>query len=495
MLQQRGLKWMPVSLNPYIFKIWQDDRLAVQFYDTHSFMKCSLEQVGEDLNVPKIPFSFEGLTWEKYEQERLWMEPMLLAHCRRDVEITERMVKLIIERSVGHTLPVSISQLGIRLIRNMMKWPVQKLNSKVVQACCHGARNEIAKTGKWDGMKLYDMHGAYSWGMMQPLPTRLFKRFKNPSVQHIRNLVERHRMIAAIIGHVEQKKQFTTPYIYTRGETEEPLLYPWGRFSVALMSPEVVDWEQFDFISHAEVYSAQPFLRPYVERYYKKRMDSTGFDKDWYKLLLNSSGYGRWGYRYRRTALVKRDFQPSNVTMGLDFEDENGGLQHGKIYAGNLYYEYEEDPAMSMAVSGAIASYGRRREYDKLQEAGESFAYADTDDVVSRHDFPTGEGPGEFQLMDEGTYEGIARKVYRFNERIRVKGVSKSGLPESFDDIVGCHEFESPLTFTERIKRGITEPGIYGIVRKRTIKRDTVTRKWIGQGGDRYDSEPLHINA
>jgi len=400
----------------------------VKFYNTLRHWPLSVEEMGDRLGYPKLPF-----------------EPTNLEYCRRDTEITWRFVGEMLKRyqelgmeEIGATLPSTALKFFLAKFCpvNHQRHPSLELWNKLTTSR-YGGRCEVFFTRPVERpVHEYDINSSYPYAMA----TQDF-----PNLDTMRENGGSPDFSQAGMAHVTVKApEIEYPVLPFKDPSSRKLLFPIGRFTGSWNYPELrlameygyqiekVHW----FIQYAPMPS--PF-RDYIHFLYAKRKDVKGKDELMsytLKIAMNST-FGKFG--------------------------EEGELQ--VISQGKRYVMNQVPRHSNMIWASYILAYGRIALYRYMMQAEQKghVLYVDTDSVFVRaNSRPFGEGSSELgELAYKGTYHYThfkLPKLYRCDTHYKAKGVpldkrsadTERLKREFFYD--GVAEFLKPYRFLEAKK-------------------------------------------
>lgn len=402
----------------------------VKFYNTLRHWPMTVEEMGERLGYPKLPF-----------------DPMNLDYCKRDTEITWRFVGEMMKRyemlgmeKIGATLPSTalafytskFCQVRYEREDDLRIW------NRLTQ-CRYGGRCEVFFTRPVESrVHEYDINSSYPFAMA----TRAF-----PDLGTLRLSVhdpdfENAGMIRATVKAPDME----FPVLPYRDEESGKLLFPIGTLTGSWTYPEFQLALEHGYkiirIHDALEYKTQPSpFREYIDFLYSERMkvkDSDELMAYTLKIAMNST-FGKFG--------------------------EEGELQ--VISRGNRHTMRQVPKHSNMIWAAYILAYGRMQLYRYIMEArahGEVL-YCDTDSVFVRaREKPFGDGSKELgQLSRKGTYHYAhfkLPKLYRTDDNYKAKGVPLDKRHHDMQHLKkeffydGIAEFMKPYRFLEARKLG-----------------------------------------
>lgn len=366
----------------------------VKFFNTLRHWPLSVEQMGERLGYPKLPF-----------------DPQNLAYCQRDCEVTWFFVRAMMDKyrelgmeSVGATLPGTALKF---FVSRFCQVAYQRdPDPEVWDFLCHaryGGRCEVFFTKPVESRVYeYDINSSYPAVMR----SECF-----PDLSTLRKHVKRPRIDTAEGAAWVTVKAPPVHYPLLPWKSPETgkLLFPVGVFRGTWTYPELREalrqgYQILD-VHRAMEYDPMPSpFAAYIDFLYTKRQAVKGVDELMsytLKIAMNST-FGKFG--------------------------EEGDLQ--VISRGTRYTLSQVPKHSNMIWAAYILAYGRLKLFTYMMRAAErgELLYVDTDSVFVRaHRKPFGEGSSDLgALALKGTY-GFAHfklpKLYRVDAHYRAKGV------------------------------------------------------------------------
>ena len=275
-----------------------------------------------------------------------------------------------------------------------------------------------------------------------------------------------------------------TPYLRVK---DKRLLFPVGKFRTTACSPEIV----FDHVTKfhkVEFYRMGKIFEDFVNKYYPLKQSSTGFMKQFYKVGILNSCYGKFGQKHVKTERFPQ--YDDKIEFGhLSLSDNNNGFSLLKFLGGKCFKNIGYGRKNSVAVSSFVCSYARKELWDYLQLYEKDVYYTDTDCFVlpSRIKLPVDDELGGLKIEAEGKAKFFTPKIYYFmkdNEKdMKMKGVKKSWIYEIVGDTIEA-KGNRFTNFSESInKYGFK---VMRVKENKTIRLTDNKRTWNGN-----DSMPI----
>jgi len=184
------------------------------------------------------------------------------------------------------------------------------------------------------------------------------------------------------------------------------IFFPFGRFARTWMTG--VDFRLAEAqgrilrVHEVMLYDRRTDLRAYIEDIYARRLASTGFDKDFWKLMMNGL-YGKTGEQTLKSSII---LNPRDRSI-LSRTNPDGSAVATEIFPGCLRVEEEKEiPHEHVPIAAHVTALSRKWITLPLQADGRPY-YVDTDCIVTEcSTLPTGKALGALKL------EARAREGY-----------------------------------------------------------------------------------
>lgn len=420
----------------------------VKFFNTLRHWPLSVEEMGNYLGYPKLPF-----------------EPQNLDYCKRDTEITWRFVGEMLNRYEA----LGMDEVGATLPSTALKYYVSKFCAVPYQrsdnlamwerltTCRYGGRTEVFFTRPVERpVHEYDINSSYPYAMASQEFPNLVTCHEQPKSPDFAK--------AGMVNCTVNVPECEFPVLPFRHPESKKLLFPIGRLTGSWTYPEiraaVESGASIERIHWAIEYDLMPSpFASYIEFLYRKRLEVKEKDELMsytLKIAMNST-FGKFG--------------------------EEGELQ--VVSRGKRYTLTQIPKHSNMIWAAYILSYGRLALHRYLNEARQHgrVLYCDTDSVfVQCRSKPFGDGSKELgQLAYKGTYHYShfkLPKLYRCDDKYKAKGVpldkSSSDMErlkrEFFYD--GVAEFIKPYRFIEA-KKLKEQPNVwYEVTKELNVEYD-----------------------
>lgn len=408
---------------------------TIVILDSLNHFRMSLKQLGTSIGLDKLDMPD---TWHDTEKAD--------RYCKRDVEIimtaTLKFYRFIDDNDLGGYAPTLAGQ-AMRSFRHRFMTHQILIDSNaeatsVSRKSYVGGRTECFRLGKFTNtLTLLDINSMYPAVMYNNLfPIRL--------VQHKRDHISQRDMTRWKDKLITARVTIETDTPDYPLKTKSALLFPTGRFTTYLSTPELNHAQQNNRIlkwHEASVYDSAPIFHDYVHYFTNERIKAQheGRTVDAMTLkLLGNSLYGKMG---QRGAFWELTGYTEDLTCKTDetLHAQTGEVHRTRQLGGIIQELTTEDESKDSfpAIASHVTSYARLMLCNMINLAGRNNVYyVDTDSLLVndtglnniRHEID------QYQLGKlkiEGTYndcEIFGAKDYRFGTKERHKGVKKSAV-------------------------------------------------------------------
>ena len=425
----------------------------VRFYNTLRHWAMSVEEMGERLGFPKLPF-----------------DPTNLAYCQRDCEVTYRFMDEMLERyramgieEVKATLPSTALKFFTTKFCHV---PWERNPSievwKFLGRARYGGRTEIFQLNPVRGrIYEFDINSSYPYAMKVGIFPDLTTC--RPFLPHP-NLEKEGVALATVSA-----RSMEFPVLPWKADAESKLLFPFGKFTgtwtYAELRYALEHGYTLEKIHQAVEYDAMasPFAE-YIEFLYSRRLevkDSDPLLSYTLKIAMNST-YGKFG--------------------------EEGELN---VLSRGTRYSMAQIPKHSnMVWSAYILAYGRMQLYRYLKQASAAgqVLYCDTDSLFIKASKPPFVGSKELgKLGLKGCYNYAhfkLPKLYQVDKHYKAKGIPADKLRKGDEEHLkreffhnGIAEFQKPFRLVEA-RRLKEQPNVWRQVTKELTSAYDKRRAW-----------------
>lgn len=427
-----------INEKTYIWRVYTSTGNLV-FLDTANFGVMSVEQLGKDLNYPKLEINFETCTDEE-----------LFAYCEQDVNIIERFmtdyIAFIHDNQLG-SFKITLAGQAMCAFRSrfMTTRPFIHCDGDTLaleREAYHGGRTEAFVLGEYEGGNYdkFDVTSMYPYAMISyPLPIRLRGYTTNVNPKYLPLRLKKWYVIADVT--------LRTPVPIFCQLRDHKLTFPTGKFRTVLHHCELeqaLKKGEILQIHRCAVYDKGDLFGAYVKFFHAERQNAKLSNLlSWSlmcKLFMNSL-YGKFGQLQPQRVLVGE--QDSRDVWRMPCIDMDTNSSYSELcWYGKVYREWKEgETSISIpAIAGAITAAARVILWEYIEKAGMlNVYYCDTDSLFTNSN-GSNRLVGLVNHAELGMlkHEGHARslciygnKDYRFGAEIRTKGVpSKAVLIE-----------------------------------------------------------------
>ena len=436
--------------------MWKEYK-HMNFYDTLSYSKASVESIGEMLKLPKLKFNVSKNTLNMSK----WKMRKLIIYNQRDCEVTREFMigfqKVINE--LGGELKQTIGSCAMDLYRRKyLKGNIhheyckdktfsdgETVKEKIFRAY-HGGRTEMFKRG-YDEKNIY-----YKYDFNSLYPSVMLNKYPNPSSCLYDEDINGNLSIDIIKKYEGVTEcEVVVPYMYypiLPTTIRDKLCFPIGRFKDYFTNYElriaikngVKVTKIYKTIAYTEKFS--PF-KDWVKELYALRMkyadENNIIYKEIIKLLLNNL-YGKTAMRHiDRQEYIREDERDDDDLSqeGFEFDKYNGyGIRETPIECNQTYII----PILAVYTT----AYARIKLWKALKEL--NGIYCDTDSCFSTIKLKDSKDIGELKI--EGITKGLnivkqkhySEKDFKTGEiKYKVKGLT---LAKNEDKIKQAKERE-----------------------------------------------------
>jgi len=482
---------------------WKMGERRLVAIDNMNLFQGKLEKWGDLFGYPKGHVDFDTVG-----------DAELLTYCHRDVEIMVRSwmewIKFLDTHELGN-FKVTIGSTALSAWRHRFMTARVWIHNDakalgLERESYHGGRTECFWVGsRNDGPFYYlDVNNMYGYVMARyPYPAGIWQTVDDPEPGRLLRKLDKQAVIARVKICVDEP-------VFPMGNGQH-FYYPVGEFVTTLTTPELIlaitkGWFR-------EVYSMawyrQNFLfSDYINYFHGLRQEyeaagNTGYAQ--ISKMLNNSLYGKFGqlgYDQKRVG----DAKPEETWSQLVIDAKTHEVYRMFALGGGVYEERKAGEAANSfpAIAAHATAYARLYLWHLIRSAGRHHAfYCDTDSIIvdqAGYDNlsylldPHRLGYLKVEHVSKGLTIN-APKDYKMDERIRIKGVTRSA--DYLDDHTVIQEKWQRLG--GQIQAGSTNDYLVGHIKKslqRTIHSGEVSPSgWIqpyllGQGESQ--SAPVH---
>lgn len=423
------------------------DKKVIRFVDTGNFfVGASIKKLGKIFGDEKIDFDVSRIKNKTLSQLDEKTKNEMATYCLKDSRICYNTAKKLYDLTTNNNTrfkSFTAGSLALRIFRtNYMEhsWKTryQHINN-FERLAYYGGRTEVFNYNTIPKVFYEDINSSYPTAMS-------FNKFPKPWTYTIHSDLQWDDVkdipgISLVTLEVPSMRIPPLPYKIPNGK----LIFPIGTWSGAYTHPELANAQKYGVkinkvhqsILYGETFN--PFDK-YISFFHKKKSSSSGIEKDFYKMMMNSLS-GKFGEKRTNTFRIKETDFKICYCDGIAINDKCVKCDGFKIGNkeirpdGNGWITIRlsrlNDPKNSFPVLIAyITAYGRIKLYnDRLQY--QDAIYCDTDSSVSEIDHPINRGNklGEWDLKEYNNFKAYAPKFYTKdgdNLEVKLKGVPKT---------------------------------------------------------------------
>lgn len=480
--------------------IWKEYK-HMNFYDTLSYCKASVESIGEMLKLPKIKFDVS----KNMIHMSKWKMQKMTAYNKRDCEVTRQFMigfqQVINELGgqIGQTIGSTAMDLFRRkylketihheYIKNEQFSNGDTVRETIFKAY-HGGRTEMFKRGfdKNNVYYKYDFNSLYPSVMLNDYP-------KPSSAIMSENKLGKLNTDSIMKYEGIAECEVVVPYMYypiLPINYEDKLIFPIGRFRDYFTYAElrlaiangVKILNIYKTITYTKLFS--PF-KTWVNELYALRLkysrENNLIYKDTIKLLLNNL-YGKFGMRHvsKIELMREEDRNDSDLSQdGFQFSEFNGyGIKETPIDCNQSYII----PIFAVYTT-AFARIKLWKELTKLNGI-----YCDTDSIFTKVKMNDSKELGELKLEAKSRGLNIF-KLKHYSEIDFETGKMKpkiKGLTLSKDESIRNQEFEDSINGND-----IRQMRIIGLKESLKGKYEINEVVYITKKFDAFDNKRMWI--
>jgi len=365
---------------PFFLRIEQEKRF-VCLVDTLNFFTTSLADLGVSIGIPKLTMPRNGGTAETWDN-----------YCRRDVEVlrvaVESFIRFITLEDLGNFRPTLASQaMNAYRHRFMHHFILIHDNEKVCELerdSYFGGRVENFFLGEVNEPLYYlDVNSLYPFVMKDyKYPTQLRGTAVGIDLPKLKILLENYCVTARVVIETDE------PVYPCR--TRERLLFPTGRFTTTLSTPEIrhaIDNGRLRQVERLAWYASGDLFSDFVQVLYARRQSYAKAGNPAFaylcKILLNSL-YGKFGQSGRNWEIV-RPAEPTDPVEWWEQDEQDGPVVKYRVRFDRIQRLEKDDESRDSfpAIAAHVTAYARMHMWRLMQHAGNQHTfYSDTDSLV-----------------------------------------------------------------------------------------------------------------
>lgn len=374
------LRRLIVEDPPTLF-VLRRDKVTFEFLDTRNWFAQALVKLGDRVGLPKLTMpdkSADAATWDTY--------------CRRDVEVIERTMlrwrTFLREHDLGSFQRTLAGQAFTSYRHRFMPTRIfvhsNESSLELARSTYTAGRVECFHIGRVDEeVTCFDVNSMYPYVMAgEHFPSVHVSHRKRVDLDELRVWASENEVVARVVIETDEP---VYPY-----RTDERLLFPIGRYEVALSGPELrhaLERGRVVRCFEASIYESAPLFRTFVDYLYRcrQRAGAQGDEVERYllKIMMNSL-YGKFGQQGRRWETIG-EVPDNDVHTWIEADYETGARQLMRRVCGNVqeFFNGNESYHSLPSIASYVTSYARLLLWKYILLAGrENVLYCDTDSLV-----------------------------------------------------------------------------------------------------------------
>lgn len=421
-----------IDAPPTIVKL-RKDTTTIVILDTLNIFRMSLAQLGAHIGLEKFDMpsvAARSAAGDKY--------------CKRDVEIIMtaciKWWDFLTVNDLGGFAPTLAGQ-ALRAFRHrfMSHEILIDNNAKATETsrkAYYGGRTECFRLGHIkEHLTLLDVNSMYPAVMQfNKYPVKLIGTDRNPDDKTLQNWLSKFLMCTRVTLD-------TNEAIYPL-RTKDKLIFPVGKFTTYLSTPEIIRAYHADHITkvhEVSLYAHAPIFTEFVNYFYNKRLEAVESGNKTEALLhknLLTNLYGKFG---QRGLIWENKGQTDDLSSGTweELDADTGKVYRHRQLGGLVQAQYDEQESRDSfpAIAAHVTAYARILLYNMINIAGkENVYYVDTDSLLVNdcglRRLDSYIDPSRLGCLKvEGVYDDVeifGAKDYRFGTKERHKGVKKN---------------------------------------------------------------------
>lgn len=337
----------------------------------------------------------------------------------------------------------------------------------------HGGRTEAYNLGFKNNILDLDINSIYPYVMRNNKYSYKFHKQILPSqITYIMNNIKNQtynyliRLDYKVIGDVERLPVLVSHDSKLMQFKEYKDVYITGLEFYQLVTDFNVD---YTIIEIYEFYNRDLFSK-YIDDFYKFKQNSKGFERNFYKLNLNSL-YGKFGQHTANTEFSGfdniEDLQLKELILSVKDNHERinyNGVMYS-IYDNSIGYSVQKEPKYAVLIASEITANARLYNYKVQKDLGFNHVfYTDTDSFFT--DLPVNSPVvqkylddnelGKMKIENSGNVVIKAPKDYKFtdennNTMIKLKGIPIKKAKEISPDVYTYEQFNNLKTKSKEV--------------------------------------------
>jgi len=463
--------------SPPIYLKYRRNKQTIMIVDTLNIWRMSLKQLGASIGLPKLEMPAKSATSEDWH-----------TYNRRDTDIIMSACMgwwdFIKENQLGGFAPTLAGQ-AFRTFRHRFMVDQILIDSdedalSLARDAMHGGRTEAWQIGSIDtAVYRLDINSMYPDIMAKQLmPTKLAGVYKRVSTKELASLLEHYCLIADVIVETDKPAYGLI--------NDNRLVFPVGRFSTVLSTPELIyalDHNHIKSCHQCVVYHRSYIFTDYVDYFYTLRKEyiaaGNHTQANQCKLMLNSL-YGKFGQNGRRYD-IQEQVDSDEVKTWTEYDAETKEIASYRQFGGIIQRFVNEGESRDShpAIAGHVTAHARMRLWADIERIGyNDIYYMDTDSIwTNERGFETMINHVDPNTLGAYKLEGIEGNViihgakdYQYGATKKIKGIRQNAVQidvNTYEQVkfrtlkgaLRCQDLTAPIvsTITKRLSRRYTK--------------------------------------
>ena len=418
----------------------KNKEFVIQFLDSYNYFHTSLQKLAENLGLSKVELEDYNLSWKDWNYK---IRENGYDRVRTDTEI---LYKVFMEfyNDPDFVKGISIANTSFKTLKqNWLKRTLSLPHSLIDYALSsyRGGRTEIYKINSDPVyLRAYDINSLYPYVMKKEKYSYQFHReigkinfddIENNDYNYLFN-----------IDYQYQDKPIRLPVVIKNENGKLTQMY--SGTNQWLTGKEVLELYKDNVL--ITFHKGYEFLCDYlfsdfIDYFYEKRKKSTGLNREFYKLIMNTS-YGSLGQHKGFSEILPLNSNNENLQFALFMSKENNVSKvnvNGKTYSfHNGFTTIHKDlPHYRMhnpLIASEITANARLVNFKYQKEIGfKHIFYTDTDSFFIDREWITSNELGKLKLEKSGMFMLYDVKDYSYiddsgNAHITLKGIPKNSI-------------------------------------------------------------------
>jgi hypothetical protein len=450
----------------------------IRMIDTLNYFRMSLKALGASLGTFKLdmPVDSEGRPAKITAENMVEWDEYNMQDVQVLMDAITQYLEFITEHDLGSFQITQASQSFMAFRHKFMKHQIlldaEPKALEVARNSYYGGRVECYKIGQRKGVETYklDINSMYPFIMRDyEFPTQFANFWKNVSLDEYKEVREKGYLVSAHCDIDTDEPVYPT-------RTDNKLVFPIGKFSTYLSSPEIdygIEHGHITKIHSAAMYHSDPIFKDFVTYFYDLRLKAKhkGDERQSFflKIMMNSL-YGKFGQNGRKWKTLDTQEGMDDIKVWQEYDHDTGEIKNLRQMGRVVQQLQTEDESMNShpSIAAHITAEARMYLWRLMKQAGrENTYYCDTDSL-----FTNKEGADNIKdVLDDDLlgylkieeitddFELFTLKDYKFGKSVKIKGVRDPSDIRG-DNVYGMLQFR----------------GLKGTMREKDFGRIVITR-------------------